>query len=369
MQRSSSQSKIPTIAEIAAEINEGAKDHPIGELQSVRKDLRGLSRLPTSKIFNGNTIFEEFAFHVGGRTELQFNIGIETITSIKYFRHGIAFSLERSQSLPKIDPLIPRIARFNEFIRTYSDNLSQFRMWHFDESGDRSHDYVPTPIPATLVKPEVFIFLGCLRPREEVEPETILEDFDRLLPVYRFVEGSDSFPVISDSGAKFEFSPGCSNKPSSTTVSIVERKLNRQLRHNDLQFKLHARLTEKYGKGSVGTEVPTGNGTLVDVVVRSEDRFQYYEIKTGSSARACIREALAQLLEYSYWPCSQEAESLTVVGEAKLDDDAARYLKLLRSKFKLPISYVQFEMESGRLVELNCSAAEGTVGESHAPST
>jgi hypothetical protein len=40
----------------------------------------------------------------------------------------------------------------------------------------------------------------------------------------------------------------------------------------------------------------------MDVVVRLGIRYWFYEIKTALSARACIREALAQLLEYSYWP-------------------------------------------------------------------
>ncbi|MGH2403364.1 MAG: hypothetical protein ACRDGN_02765, partial [bacterium] len=62
-------------------------------------------------------IHPNYAFHVGGRTELQFNIGEEERDGQAVVRHGVAFSLELSQSLPSIEPLLPKIARFNDYVR------------------------------------------------------------------------------------------------------------------------------------------------------------------------------------------------------------------------------------------------------------
>lgn len=81
------------------------------------------------------------------------------------------------------------------------------------------------------------------------------------------------------------------------------------------------------------------------------DRYWFYEIKTALSARACIREALAQLLEYSYWPRAQEAERLIIVGEPALDAEASAFLDRLRERFAVPIYYQQFLMDRGSLVE------------------
>lgn len=51
--------------------------------------------------------------------------------------------------------------------------------------------------------------------------------------------------------------------------------------------------------------MPQSFGTRVDVIVRDGSNWWYYEIKTSHSPRACMREAVGQLLEYSFWPGCQ----------------------------------------------------------------
>jgi hypothetical protein len=70
-------------------------------------------------------------------------------------------------------------------------------------------------------------------------------------------------------------------------------------------------------------------------------QYWYYEIKTASSPRACLREALGQILEYSYWPSAREAAKLVICGENALDEDGAAYLRQLQTRFGLPIAYEQ----------------------------
>jgi hypothetical protein len=50
---------------------------------------------------------------------------------------------------------------------------------------------------------------------------------------------------------------------------------------------------------------PTGG--RIDLVVRTGEGYEFYEIKTYGSARACIREAIGQLLEYAMWPGAEPA--------------------------------------------------------------
>jgi hypothetical protein len=316
----------------------------------LRRELHGRDRAPTQHLFDSRTIFDEYAFHVGGRTELQFNIGLESVEGQECLRHGVAFSLELNRNLPKIDLLVPKVARFNEFLRVYADELSDLRMWHHF-AGRRSTINPPAVIPPEIVRPGVFIFLGRLQPSAQPDIGLILDDFDRLLPLYRFVEGEGAFPAISELAGAFHFSPGCSVKPSATNVSVAARQLDVFLRHNELEAALFNYLHMRHGPESVATEQATGIGTRVDVVVRLGDRYWFYEIKTALSARACIREALAQLLEYSYWPGAQEAERLIIVGEPSLDVEASAFLHRLRKQFAVPVYYQQFVMDTGNLVE------------------
>jgi Holliday junction resolvase len=164
------------------------------------------------------------------------------------------------------------------------------------------------------------------------------------------VESDEAFPEAVERGEGFVFSPGCTVKPTATSASIAAKEIDVQLRNNEIQIALHAYLAGKHGESSVRTEQNTGNGTFVDVVARTGNKYWFYEIKTSSSARTCIREGLAQLLEYPFWPGAQEAERLVIVGEAKLDSSAKAFLECLQKKFSLPIYYQSFDMKLKSLV-------------------
>jgi hypothetical protein len=139
----------------------------------------------------------------------------------------------------------------------------------------------------------------------------------------------------------FAFEPGCRNKKRSTIVEQKKEQIERELRHNELQEALYRRLARRFGGDNVGTENQGANGTSIDLVVRWKRAYWFYEIKTGPSARACLREALGQLLEYAFWPGAQQASRLVVVGEAQLDKSGEDYLRCLRKRFRLPIVYEQ----------------------------
>ena len=320
------------LAQIAEEINKKANEYEVGNLQSIRKEIGGLSRLPSSQLFDQRTVFEEWGWHYGGRKELQFNIGIEGAE----LRYGVAFSLECSQSLPSIDVLIPKIALFNEYLAEYGQNFSDLRMWHYQ--GDRSKDYMPSSIPQELVREGVFIFLGGKQNKDCVNYSLILKTFDRLLPLYLFTEaaGYEVFDKAHDDG--FYFKAGCSIKASSTSGSVAEKELNILLRHNDLQYKLYKELSVIYGKENVGTEVKV-NGLSIDLVVKNDEEYWFYEIKTSSTAKACIRQALGQIMEYSYWPGHQQAKKLVIVGEVMATEEEIKYIEFLRNEFDIPIEY------------------------------
>ena len=176
--------KGPNIHSIARELNSRAYTYAIGELQNIRAKLKGLSRRPGSVIFSSQTTHEHWAFHHGGRSELQFNIGLEKLSTEHELRHGVAFSFELSRALPAIDVLIPKVRLFNDYMRLYPEHYADMRMWHYSK-GTRSNDYPPAAIMPELVAPGTFVFLGTRQPIEGFEYERILKDFDRLLHVCR----------------------------------------------------------------------------------------------------------------------------------------------------------------------------------------
>lgn len=293
---------------------------PIGALQELRARLKKLKRRPGRDVFSAQTTTDHYAFHHGGRPELQFNIG--EISDPGGFRFGVAFSFERSQSLPApVETLSPKVGRFDEFMRAEADDFADMRMWHFDKGAQvPSGEYMPGPIPWQRVKLGVFVFLGKRQPLDGIDYEAVLGDLDRLLPLYQYVESdSPSGPISMPPPAPFVFRPGCSVKASSAAATQVQRQLNIALRHNELQWALHSRLFSQHGKDNVGTERPSGVGKRIDVVVQRDNGYWFYEIKVADSPRVCLREAVGQLLEYAFRPGGQSATRLIVVGEVAID--------------------------------------------------
>ncbi len=125
--------------------------------------------------------------------------------------------------------------------------------------------------------------------------------------------------------------------------------MDKSLRHNIVQAALFKHLEGIHGRENTSGEQSTGIGTSVDVAILEGESYTYYELKTGLSAQSCIREAIGQLMEYSFWPGSRRADKLVVVGEPSYDAEAKAYVKKLRKEFSLPIEYQQFDMKSGRL--------------------
>lgn len=67
----------------------------------------------------------------------------------------------------------------------------------------------------------------------------------------------------------------------------------------------------------------------------------FFEIKTSQDARLCIRQALAQLMEYAYFPNVTNADVLVVVGCSEETDYVTTYLEKLKNDFNLNVKYLQ----------------------------
>lgn len=336
---------------IAKAINVAAVNYRMRDFQQIRQNIHGLSRPKTREIFAAQTTHDDWAFHSGGRKEIQFNIGFEGDDNDR-LRYGIAFSLEASQTLP--DPMVlkPKVLKLNDYIRVNQSEVEDIRFWYYFQ-GNRSDTMPVAPIPEDLIRANTFLFWGKMAEREKVRPEEVLFLFDRFLPIYEFIEGKEALakrPAELRKG--FQFSPGCSDKAETTIQRSQAATKAISLRHNKLQKALHSILTQKYGQDNVGTENDTGRGSRVDLVVRNENSHVYYEIKTSPDIRECLREGIAQLIEYSYWPGGNEAEVLVVVSENPFTPDAGRYLALLRERFHLPIYYQHLDLTNGSLGKL-----------------
>ena len=321
------------------------KQRRVGQLQEFRKRLRGLKRC-SSSLFTRKTIFGNYAYHHGGRTELQFNLGLESEKEQLFLRHGVAFSFQKSQGFTDLKGLDPWVRAFNSFFEASPRAYANLHLWEW--RGDKRGLERPAGrVPSEWVREGSFVFLGTRQSVSDRPPnlDRICDDIDHLFPLYQHVaitaiQGPNtSFTYAPQT--TFNFKPGISKRKSSTKKSQTAMLSDVELRHSTIQAVLCNRLVAQYGKDNVGMEHDCPSGGYIDVVVRQENGYAYYEIKTGWSPRVCIRDALGQLLEYAFWnPARQHTiVRLVVVGETELDESGENYLTLLKERFALPIEY------------------------------
>lgn len=83
----------------------------------------------------------------------------------------------------------------------------------------------------------------------------------------------------------------------------------------------------------------------VDLAAQTKDKqIIFFEIKTHPNARLCIRQALGQLMEYSYFPNTNHAQKLIVVGIGEKTQDVQEYIDYLNDNFRIPINYQQIKL-------------------------
>ena len=329
------------INQIAQKLNEKSKNYKIGELQTIRKKIKNLSKKPSSEIFSSQTVFNHskdtgWAFHLGGRSELQFNIGIEN----EYLRYGVAFSLETSQSLPDLKVLYPKVLRLNNIIRENPQIFKDFKMWYWKDE-KRSKTENVKEISAKLIQPGTFIFIGKLVKKNNIDFDEILETFDDLLQIYIEVEDNNNRHLENKPNDKtLVFKPGLSKLPKAKYYTSIEKEINIDVRHSIIQERLYNFLTSLFGEKSVGTEIDI-NGNRVDVVLKGlNNEFAFFEIKVSNSAKTCIRQALGQLLEYAYYDGQEYTNDFFIVGEHPIDEKTEKYLRFINEKFNLNFKYI-----------------------------
>ncbi|SFS44082.1 hypothetical protein SAMN04487906_0492 [Zhouia amylolytica] len=158
--------------------------------------------------------------------------------------------------------------------------------------------------------------------------------------------------TIINTSKNYKFRPGHNpTKTGTSKTKFVKRTINRTLNHKKIQESMFNQLVLVHGKDNVGTEVPTGFGTNIDVVVLQPDKSEwFYEVKTYNQPIICIREALGQVLEYAMFSKNNRADKLIVVGINKPNKLEHEYLDHLREVTKLKLFYQVFDFFKNQLI-------------------
>lgn len=326
------------LKKISRDINNSLEKYEIGKIQQFRKYAKKLSRPKSYNLFPEEPINENWTFHIGGRTELQFNIGNED----EELRFGFAFSLEPGRSLPNPEILYPKIRKLNYIIQAKPYLFEDYSMWIW-KNGKRSDIHSVKTITEQDITVGNFIFIGKIQ--EDYDLAEIMETFDELFPIYKEVESDTYIESQEESKQKndFTFQKEDRQLPKTKHLKTIEKELDVSIRHSLIQEKLISKLEQQYGSDNVAAEQYIGLNRI-DVVVKNNQEYYFYEVKTANTARDCIRDALGQLLDYCYYPKRRNAAKIFVVGESAPDSDSKAYLNFIKSEFNIPIDYVRVSL-------------------------
>ena len=93
-------------------------------------------------------------------------------------------------------------------------------------------------------------------------------------------------------------------------------------------------------------------GGKVDMIAWKGKKATFFEIKTYPNAKACIREAFGQVLEYAMYPADSRADKLVIVSQNKATASDHTYIKHIRETLNLSLEYWAFDHEKKVVLEI-----------------
>lgn len=150
--------------------------------------------------------------------------------------------------------------------------------------------------------------------------------------------------VLFDDGSNSPFSQFHLN--TDTRIRHVEESTKEvDAHHQKMQLGIMSSLRAEGYTGIVAEE------DHVDIRATKQASLHFFEVKTYDTAKACIREALGQLLEYNHYPKNKRADEMFIVGPNKTTQEDNDYLNYLRENYNIRVYYRWYDEKSGHLYE------------------
>lgn len=191
---------------------------------------------------------------------------------------------------------------------------------------------------------------------EKYPDKTYVAKGDKSISSYHYVLlHAHQLPEI-EKGADGVFELGRCNPTSRYSGKSIKKRVEEKLveypaLHHQISVALEATLKKEYDK--VYAEHQTGYKTSIDLVAVKGKKMHFFEIKTYHDVRTCIRQALGQLLEYSYFPDRQLADELYIVTPHEIhDQNIISYIKTLKESVGVPIRYITYDLVKRAIVQM-----------------
>jgi hypothetical protein len=190
---------------------------------------------------------------------------------------------------------------------------------------------------------------------EKFPDKTLVSEDDKSISSYYYtlLHLKNEPKIAKNNDGKFilgRYNPTRRFLGKSIIKKFEEKLIEFPLLHHQISIALEQTLKKEFDE--VYAEHQTGFNTSVDLVAVKGKKNFFYEIKTYNDSRTCIRQAIGQLLEYSYFPNQKLADEIFIVTPHKITNkNTIDYLKNLRENIGLPIRYMCYDLEQKKILQ------------------
>lgn len=122
--------------------------------------------------------------------------------------------------------------------------------------------------------------------------------------------------------------------------SVKSRTYFVEQKHKRLQLALKEKLTKQFGENY---EILFEENN-VDVKLIQPNQIIFYEVKSDSFASDCIRKAIGQLLQYSFFDETNKKKKLVVIGQYAPNSNEIEFIEFVKKSLNVEFDYENIEL-------------------------
>lgn len=165
-------------------------------------------------------------------------------------------------------------------------------------------------------------------------------EFNRFQAYYLKEEIEKSIENTFAKKVKFDFQHGKASNTDKYTKSTSNKTTIVKRRHGEITDDLYDYLIFKGSKKeNISVEKTRIGGAIADVVLKDNNEFELFEVKTSNTALKNIRQALGQLFEYALMDQEITCKRLVIVGPAELTEPERAYFFRLKNLIQIKLEY------------------------------
>ena len=134
---------------------------------------------------------------------------------------------------------------------------------------------------------------------------------------------------------------GSNSRNTDTQFRTITRSYIAEQKHNKIQKTLKRLLIEEFGESNVILEE-----NFVDIKLLQPDYITFYEVKSSSFATECIKQALGQILLYSFNDEDLRPKKHVIVGQYPATANDQKFINFIKHNLKLEIDYLDVGIQN-----------------------